>query len=124
MPNQRNIALIFGAASETGRRHAQQLVDAGATVIVSDVKSPALCETWASLGQGVQVIPADLSHEEALHNVFDRVVTQHGPIHSLVLPEMDGEHSPSLLERLLNFARFTLDEHGSIVSPTATAAAA
>lgn len=79
------LALVTGAASGIGRATAKALAAKGARVIVCDVNEPGLAEIAGELGRScVFAELVDVSDEEAMRSLADKVHSQHGPLDILV----------------------------------------
>lgn len=76
------IALITGAAQGIGAAIAESMVDAGATVVLTDIHEDLLEQTASRLGMPAMVL--DVREEGQWETVMQRVVADHGALHVLV----------------------------------------
>lgn len=76
------IALITGAAQGIGAAIAESMVDAGATVVLTDIHEDLLEQTASRLGMPAMVL--DVREEGQWETVMRRVVADHGALHVLV----------------------------------------
>lgn len=81
------VALVTGATRGIGRAIAEALAAAGAHVIVSSRKEPAVQGTVAALraaGFSAEGIPSNVGHLEQLHALADQVLATHPAVDILV----------------------------------------
>lgn len=71
-PLDRRIAVVIGAGSGIGKSAAEKLLDAGAHVVLADLKAPA------ASGPRSIAIEADVRSESSLRRLFDAAVLQFG----------------------------------------------
>lgn len=76
------IALVTGAAQGIGAAIAESMVDAGATVVLTDIHEDLLEQTASRLGVPAMVL--DVREEGQWETVMQRVVADHGALHVLV----------------------------------------
>lgn len=78
-----NVALVTGAGRGIGKAIARRLQEAGATVILNDVRSADLEST---LGQGIgrEAHVADVSRRSEVQDMIDQIVNRYGRLDILV----------------------------------------
>ena len=69
------VALVTGGAQGIGRAIAQRLADAGATVVIGDLRDPADGSEWVEL---------DVTSSDSVASCIDQVVADHGGLHIVV----------------------------------------
>ena len=77
------VAIVTGAAQGIGRAIAEKLHGEGATVAVADVDREGAERTAESLERG-DAIEVDVSSEDSVRELVDRVLSEHGKIDVLV----------------------------------------
>ena len=75
------IALISGAAQGIGLACAEALAEDGYKVILADVKDMVVSEGERLGGAGYV---CDFGDVDAIHNLFERIESEHGPVSALV----------------------------------------
>ena len=109
-------AVVTGGASGLGLATARRLVGGGANVVIADLQGSPGEDVVAELGEDrVRFIPADVTSEEQMQEVFD-VAARSGPLRALVhcagrggavrLVERDG--TPGSLERYVDVVTVNL----------------
>lgn len=82
------VALVTGAAKNIGRAIALELAAAGAAVAVVTRRDAAAAETVAAeirrLGVAAEPLIADVTDEDAIERVYDRIATRFGRLDVLV----------------------------------------
>ncbi len=78
------VALITGGARGQGASEAELFIEAGATVIITDVLDDVGAATAARLGDACTFIHHDVSFQDDWTKVVDSVLEQHGRIDVLV----------------------------------------
>ncbi len=73
------IAVITGGASGIGRGIAEELIDRGATVVISDIEQAALDATAAEIGAAA-AFQADVSKLESVEALRDAVLARFGRV--------------------------------------------
>lgn len=68
------VALVTGGAQGIGRAIAERLADAGATVVVGDLREPG------DLGLGITWQPLDVTSATSVQACIDRIVELHGSL--------------------------------------------
>lgn len=104
-------AIVTGAAGLLGRYHCRALVEAGATVVATDLDAGA-CETLAhELGDSVLAIAADVSDPVSVRALADAVLTQTGRVDVLVNNAAinDRFENPSSALELSRFENYPLE---------------
>lgn len=77
------VAIVTGGGSGLGKATAENLRDAGATVVVVDLPRDGTAEMVASLGDGVTFAPADVTNEKEFASAVE-VAASLGPLRVLV----------------------------------------
>jgi NAD(P)-dependent dehydrogenase (short-subunit alcohol dehydrogenase family) len=72
------VALVTGAGSGIGESIARTLAAAGATVIVADINDVAAKETAESIGATAHPAVADVSDADAMAELVEGIVREHG----------------------------------------------
>ncbi len=75
--------VVTGGSSGLGLATAQQLIAEGAQVVLADLQPPSEQDARA-LGADAIYVPADVSDEVAMGEVFDTATREHGPLRGLV----------------------------------------
>src|SRR3990172_7443140 len=75
-------AIVTGGAKGIGRGIAERLVEAGASVIVSDIDEDAGTKTSADIG--AEFVRADMASEEEIGRLVSSAVERHGGADILV----------------------------------------
>lgn len=78
------VSVVIGGASGIGWATAQELSSTGETVVIADVNSDAATERAAELGGTAVSASVDVTDEESVSALFDRVVDEVGRPHSVV----------------------------------------
>jgi NAD(P)-dependent dehydrogenase (short-subunit alcohol dehydrogenase family) len=92
-----NVAVITGAGSGVGRAVARALAGAGATSVLVGRNAEPLRETAALVavaGGEALVLPADVTDETAVAEVFTRAATTFGGIDAAILAAGIGRYGP------------------------------
>ena len=76
------VAVVTGGASGIGRGIAENLVAAGATVVVADVDADAARRTAAEIGAVAETV--DVTDAAAVQALADRIVERHGRVDVVV----------------------------------------
>ncbi len=77
------VAIVTGAAQGIGRAIAEKLDAEGATVVVADVNADGAEQAAAALERG-HAVEVDISSEESVAGMVDRVLADHGRVDVLV----------------------------------------
>ncbi|MFC4246423.1 SDR family oxidoreductase [Natribaculum luteum] len=78
------VAVITGASGALGSAAVERFREAGATVCAVDVVEPSDDDSMLEVGDGTQFYGGDLTDEDAVETVIDRVVDDHGRIDHLL----------------------------------------
>ncbi len=78
------VAVITGASGALGSAAVERFREAGATVCAVDVVEPSDDDAMLEVDEGTQFYEADLTDEDAVETVIDRVVDDHGRIDHLL----------------------------------------
>lgn len=106
-------AIITGGAGFLGPRHAEALLDAGASVILVDINNDRLKEVEAKLrerfGQRVSGYSCDITSEKKVASFFEKVVKKHGFVDILINNAANNPHVTSAgLKNLTRFENFPI----------------
>ena len=74
------VAVITGGNSGIGLATAQLFQQEGATVVVTARNEQRLAETRETVGEGIEMVVADVSQMDQLDALFEQVGNQHGQI--------------------------------------------
>ena len=107
------IAIITGGAGFLGPRHAEALLDAGASVILVDINNDRLKEVGAKLkeryGQRVSGYSCDITSEKKVASFFKKVIKKHGFVDILINNAANNPHVTSAgLKNLTRFESFPI----------------
>ena len=78
------VAIVTGAARGIGKAICQAFVDAGATVIATDILSEELTEMAEELGNSVTAITHDVTDEQQWQTIVETTLAEHQKIDILV----------------------------------------
>lgn len=79
------VALVTGAAGGIGSAICRRLLEEKMTVIACDIDKDKLDALVQIIGpEGIYPLSVDITNKEAVNQVIDDVVSQHGPIEALV----------------------------------------
>lgn len=80
------VVLITGAGSGIGRAAARRFAEEGGRLVLVDRNAEGLQETQAALPEGTEVSlhPLDVSDEQAVDALVEKVIASHGAIHALI----------------------------------------
>jgi NAD(P)-dependent dehydrogenase (short-subunit alcohol dehydrogenase family) len=77
------VAVVTGASGALGSAVVEAFRDAGATVAAVDVREPTADDALLDPDEGTRFYQADLTDEDAVADVFERVVDDHGRVDAL-----------------------------------------
>src|ERR1051325_7323440 len=77
-------ALVTGGGSGIGRAISERFADAGARVVVNDIRQEAAEATAKALGAGARAIAADVADSAAVRAMFATLEREHGRLDVLV----------------------------------------
>jgi 3-oxoacyl-[acyl-carrier protein] reductase len=78
------VALVTGGGSGIGRAICERFADAGARVVVNDIRQEAAEATAKALGAGARAIAADVADSAAVRAMFATLEREHGRLDILV----------------------------------------
>lgn len=102
------VALVTGAARNTGAVIAKRLAVAGATVVINHLRSPEQARTTVAeieaAGGTAHVIRASVARPEQVRRMFDEIADRYGRLDILVNSAADGhfvtgEYEPGILDK-------------------------
>ncbi|MCB7135852.1 SDR family NAD(P)-dependent oxidoreductase [Cellulosimicrobium marinum] len=105
------VALVTGGASGLGRATAEDLVAAGARVVVADLGSSDGAEVARALGDAARFVPTDVTDEDDVARALDVaddlggariVVTCAGVVHAQRVLGRNGVHDLAAFRRVLD----------------------
>jgi NAD(P)-dependent dehydrogenase (short-subunit alcohol dehydrogenase family) len=110
------IALVTGGASGLGLATVRELIKAGASVVIVDLKESNGVAAASDLGDGVRFVHADVTQTSGVQSAVDTAVEEFGALHIVVncagvgFPGrvLTGEGSPIDLERFEFVVRVNL----------------
>ncbi len=105
------VAIVTGACGLIGREHCRALAEAGANVVVCDIRLSACQELVAELGEQHLAIAADVSNELSLQAARDQILARYGHIDVLVNNAAinDMFENPQLAARQSMFEHYPVD---------------
>jgi NAD(P)-dependent dehydrogenase (short-subunit alcohol dehydrogenase family) len=105
---QPRVSIVTGGASGIGRAIAAELVDRGSVVVVADLDGEAAARTAGDLGERAVAVQLDVADADAVRDVVERTVAQHGFLDVMVnnagvavgglLEELDERHWAKALD--------------------------
>ena len=78
------IALVTGGGSGIGRAICERFAEAGARVVVNDIRQEAAEATAKALGAGARALAADVADSAAVRTMFATLQREHGRLDVLV----------------------------------------
>lgn len=105
------IALITGAAGNLGRTTAQLFQEAGASLVLSDLKEESLQDHYAQWQDRADILllPADLNDEQSVQKLADQAVSHFGRIDVLANIAGGFKMGPPLHDTPIKDWEFMLD---------------
>jgi NAD(P)-dependent dehydrogenase (short-subunit alcohol dehydrogenase family) len=99
------VAVVTGAMRGIGLGIAHEMIDAGTTVVITDLDRAGLDEAVAELGPGASGIVADVTDLAAMERACAEVVRMHGRLDAVVANAGVGDSAPlgSITERQFDF---------------------
>jgi NAD(P)-dependent dehydrogenase (short-subunit alcohol dehydrogenase family) len=99
------VAVVTGAARGIGFGIAQEFVEAGATVVITDRKQSAVDAAVDALGPQSSGLVADVTNLEAVEAMYAEVESQHGHLDAVVANAGVGDSAPlgSIAEHQFDF---------------------
>lgn len=99
------VAVITGGAQGVGFGIAQEFVDHGAAVVVTDINEETLREASVTLGPNVTTVVADVTSRDQMQAVYDNVLATHGRLDAVVANVGAGDSNDvrSITEKQFDF---------------------
>lgn len=94
LPLEGKIAVVTGGASGVGLGIAQEFVDQGAHVIITDLQQKALDDSVPRIGPNCSGIVADVTRLSDMEAVYEDVRNRHGRLDTVVANAGIGAHAP------------------------------
>ncbi|GAA1235171.1 SDR family oxidoreductase [Kitasatospora nipponensis] len=94
LPLEGKIAVVTGGASGVGLGIAQEFVDSGAHVVITDLRREALDAAVATIGPNCSGIVADVTRLADMQAAYRQVQERHGRLDAVVANAGIGAHAP------------------------------
>jgi NAD(P)-dependent dehydrogenase (short-subunit alcohol dehydrogenase family) len=94
LPLEGKVAVVTGGASGVGLGIAQEFVDQGARVVITDLQQKQLDETVAVIGPNCSGIVADVTKLADMEALYQEVIARHGRLDAVVANAGIGAHAP------------------------------
>jgi NAD(P)-dependent dehydrogenase (short-subunit alcohol dehydrogenase family) len=78
------VAVITGGAQGVGLGIAQEFVDYGATVVITDINEETVKKAGAALGPNVTAVVADVTKLDQMQSMYSEVIATHGRLDAVV----------------------------------------
>ncbi|MGW0554196.1 SDR family NAD(P)-dependent oxidoreductase [Streptomyces sp. NPDC002926] len=88
------VAVVTGGASGVGLGIAQEFVEHGARVVITDLQQAQLDEAVAVIGPNCSGIVADVTNLESMEMMYREVKTRYGRLDAVVANAGIGAHAP------------------------------
>jgi NAD(P)-dependent dehydrogenase (short-subunit alcohol dehydrogenase family) len=88
------VAVVTGGASGVGLGIAQEFVDQGATVVITDLQQDQIDAAVAVIGPKASGVVADVSKRADMKAVYAEVIALHGRLDAVVANAGIGAHAP------------------------------
>ncbi|WP_329537658.1 SDR family oxidoreductase (plasmid) [Streptomyces sp. NBC_01450] len=88
------VAVVTGGASGVGLGIAQEFVDQGATVVITDLQQDQIDAAVAVIGPKASGVVADVSKLADMKAVYSEVIALHGRLDAVVANAGIGAHAP------------------------------
>ncbi|MEU9616530.1 MULTISPECIES: SDR family oxidoreductase [Streptomyces] len=88
------VAVVTGGASGVGLGIAQEFVDQGARVVITDLQQKPLDEAVATVGPNCSGIVADVTKLADMETMYQEVIARHGRLDAVVANAGIGAHAP------------------------------
>ncbi|UKY54476.1 SDR family NAD(P)-dependent oxidoreductase [Streptomyces inhibens] len=88
------VAVVTGGASGVGLGIAQEFVEHGARVVITDLQQAQLDEAVAMIGANCSGIVADVTNLAEMEAMYREVIARHGRLDAVVANAGIGDHSP------------------------------
>ncbi|MGP8296843.1 SDR family NAD(P)-dependent oxidoreductase [Streptomyces inhibens] len=88
------VAVVTGGASGVGLGIAQEFVEHGARVVITDLQQAQLDEAVAMIGANCSGIVADVTNLAEMEAMYREVMARHGRLDAVVANAGIGDHSP------------------------------
>jgi NAD(P)-dependent dehydrogenase (short-subunit alcohol dehydrogenase family) len=88
------VAVVTGGASGVGLGIAQEFVEHGARVVITDLQQAQLDEAVTAIGPNCSAIVADVTKLADMEAMFREVMERHGQLDTVVANAGIGDHAP------------------------------
>ncbi|MFJ9871566.1 SDR family NAD(P)-dependent oxidoreductase [[Kitasatospora] papulosa] len=88
------VAVVTGGASGVGLGIAQEFVDQGARVVITELQQKPLDEAVATVGPNCSGIVADVTKLADMETMYQEVIARHGRLDAVVANAGIGAHAP------------------------------
>ncbi|WP_037908448.1 SDR family NAD(P)-dependent oxidoreductase [Actinacidiphila yeochonensis] len=88
------VAVVTGGASGVGLGIAQEFVDQGATVVITDLRQDQIDAAVAAIGPKASGVVADVSKLADMKAMYAEVIARHGRLDTVVANAGIGAHAP------------------------------
>ncbi|TQJ92987.1 SDR family NAD(P)-dependent oxidoreductase [Streptomyces sp. SLBN-31] len=94
LPLEGKVGVVTGGASGVGLGIAQEFLDQGARVVITDLQQKQLDETVAVIGPNCSGIVADVTKLADMEAMYQEVIARHGRLDAVVANAGIGAHAP------------------------------
>lgn len=111
------VAVVTGGASGVGLGIAQEFVDQGATVVITDLQQDQIDAAVAVIGPKASGVVADVSKLADMKAVYSEVIALHGRLDAVVANAGIGAHAPSKRSRKMSSTAPSISTSRASCSP-------